>query len=227
MVGGRDEEERMARRSPLLTLLGGAVLAGGLLVANAAVTGDDLGSEPGGDLAEAGASPTAEPEPAATPSPEPPPEPVTYVGAVDGGGASVAIVINGADATGYVCDGVTEAWLTGAVEAGPRAGELDLRGERGDLTARLDGDSATGQVTADGRSWSFTIEQVAPPEGLYRVADTILGGAEVDGGWIVLPDGTQIGVLTVDGEAQPAPRLDPETGRVTIEGRPVTADRVG
>lgn len=217
----------MARRSPLLTLLGGAVLAGGLLVANAAVTGDDLGSEPGGDLAEAGASPTAEPEPAATPSPEPPPEPVTYVGAVDGGGASVAIVINGADATGYVCDGVTEAWLTGAVEAGPRAGELDLRGERGDLTARLDGDSATGQVTADGRSWSFTIEQVAPPEGLYRVADTILGGAEVDGGWIVLPDGTQIGVLTVDGEAQPAPRLDPETGRVTIDGRPVTADRVG
>jgi serine/threonine-protein kinase len=227
MVGGRDEEERMARRSPLLTLLGGAVLAGGLLVANAAVTGDDLGSEPGGDLAEAGASPTAEPEPAATPSPEPAPEPVTYVGAVDGGGASVAIVINGADATGYVCDGVTEAWLTGAVEAGPRAGELDLRGERGDLTARLDGDSATGQVTADGRSWSFTIEQVAPPEGLYRVADTILGGAEVDGGWIVLPDGTQIGVLTVDGEAQPAPRLDPETGRVTIDGRPVTADRVG
>ena len=30
-------------------------------------------------------------------------------------------------------------------------------------------------------------------------ADTVAGGAEVRGGWIVLPDGSQVGVVTVDG----------------------------
>jgi len=214
----------MARKGPLLTLLGGAVLAGALLGANLLVTADD----PDGELAAAGTSPTPTAAPAAQPSPTPEPpaeqaEPVTYVGRVDGGGASVAIVIDGDQATGYVCDGVIEAWLTGATGDG----ELALRGQRGELTARFDAGSAAGQVTADGRSWSFTIEQVAPPEGLYRVADTILGGAEVDGGWIILPDGTQIGVLTVGGQSEPAPELDPDTGAVTIDGAEVTADRVG
>jgi serine/threonine-protein kinase len=208
----------------MLTLLGGAVLAGGLLVANILVTGDD----PAGDPVAAGGTPTTPAEPTATPTPEPaevpePTEPVTYVGYVDGGGASVALVLDGEDATGYVCDGEIEAWLTGPTGSG----ELALRGDGGELTAKFDESSATGEVTAGGQTWTFAIAQVDPPEGLYRVADTILGGAEVDGGWIVLPDGTQIGVLTLDGQSQPAPRLDPATGAVTIDGRPVTADRVG
>lgn len=217
----------MARKGPLLTLLGGAALAGALLVANLLVTADDPAGGPDEELAAAGTpTPTATAAAEPDPTPQPPPEqaePVTYVGRVDGGGASVAIVIDGDRATGYVCDGVIEAWLSG--ETG--ADELALGGPRGELTAQLSAGSATGQVTADGRTWSFTIEQVAPPEGLYRVADTILGGAEVDGGWIILPDGTQIGLLTVGGQPEPAPALDPETGAVTIDGTEVTADRVG
>lgn len=217
----------MTRTGPLLTLLAGAALAAGLLLANTLVTaGDPAGGEDDGDLVAGEATPTAAPEPSPTPEPEPSPEPVdpvTYVGRVDGEAAAVAIIIAGAEATGYVCDGVIEAWLTGP--AGD--GELALRGEAGELTARYDGAVATGEVTADGQTWAFTIEQVAPPEGLFRVADTILGGAEVAGGWIVLPDGTQVGLLTVDGQAERAPALDPATGEVVVDGATVVADRVG
>jgi serine/threonine-protein kinase len=221
-MDGAGEGGTMARNGPLLTLLAGGALAGVLLVANIVVTGDGPADRPDQELAAAGATPTAVPEPTAAPVPEPA-EPVTYVGRVDGGEAAVAIVIDGAEATGYVCDGVIEAWLNGRTGTG----ELALRGDRGELTARFDRRSASGQVSADGRTWTFTIEQVPPPEGLYRVADSILGGAEVSGGWIVLPDGTQVGLLTVDGRPQPAPMLDPGTGAVRIDGAPATADRVG
>lgn len=219
----------MRRNGPLLTLAGGGVLAAVLLVASINATGGD--DAPDEDLAgdtAATAEPTATPEATPVADPEPttpptPPEPVTYVGNVDGGGASVAIVINGAEVTAYVCDGVVEAWLNGTA----RYGELRLEGENGSLTGSYDDTRATGQATMDGRDWTFTIELVAPPEGLYRVADTVIGGAEVAGGWIVLPDGTQVGVLTVDGETQPAPALDPGSGEVRIAGQDVTAERQG
>jgi serine/threonine-protein kinase len=218
----------MARTGPLLTLLAGAALGAGLLVANLVVTGGEPedGAAAGGPAATGSPSAAPEPSPSAEPAPEPEKvAPVTYVGRTDDGRAAVAIVLSGAEATGYVCDGVTEAWLTGAAAGG--GADLVLRGDRGELTAGYDQDSATGEVTANGQTWSFTIEQVPPPEGLYRVADSILGGAEVDGGWIVLPDGTQIGLLTVDGQPRPAPALDPGTGEVTIDGTTITTDRVG
>ncbi|HEY8471972.1 MAG TPA: hypothetical protein VIL37_04985 [Natronosporangium sp.] len=222
----------MASKGPLLTLLGGGVLAGGLLIAS--VTAAAEGPGDGGEQVAAGATQTEPPPATAEPSPSPEPtatpteqaEPLTYVGEVDGGGASVAIVIEGEEAVAYVCDGVNEAWLSGVAADG----ELRLTGNDGsdaELVGSYDQDSAEGAATAGGVSWTFTIEQVDPPEGLYRIADTILGGAEVAGGLIVLPDGRQIGVATVDGEAGPAPRLDPRTGRVTVGDDPVTADRVG
>jgi serine/threonine-protein kinase len=48
-------------------------------------------------------------------------------------------------------------------------------------------------------------------------------GAKLDGGWIVLPGGRQVGLLTRDGKASAAPRIDPETGAVTIDGKRLTA----
>jgi hypothetical protein len=223
----------MASKGPLLTLLGGGLLATGLLVASVAATAGERDGEV--DPVAAGATPTAEPTPTAglSPSPEAPEaepeepaeetEPVTNVGDVDGGGASVAIVLNGDEAIAYVCDGEIEEWLEGTASDG----ELSLSSDDGELTASYDEDGAAGDITALGESWSFTVDEVAPPEGLYRVADTILGGAEVDGGWIVLPDGRQVGVLTVDGESTSAPELDTETGEVTIDDGTVTAQRVG
>jgi hypothetical protein len=223
----------MARKGPLLTLVGGGVVAIGLLAASMVATAgerDNVDPVAAGNNGTAEPTPSAEPTPTAglSPSPEAPepeeePEPVTYVGDVDGGGASVAIVLTGEDAIAYVCDGEIEAWLEGTATGG----ELTLTGDDAELTASYDGDGAEGEVNALGTTYSFTVEQVDPPEGLYRVADTILGGAEVEGGWVVLPDGRQVGVVTVDGESATAPELDTETGEVTIDGSTVTADKVG
>lgn len=227
---------RLGRRGPLLTLLAGTGLAAVLLVASMVAASADNVRVAGGDEQPAGdATPSAPSAPSAAPSPEPssPPPPatepteqpaVTYVGWADGGGASVAIIVTGDEATAYVCDGATtEAWLHGAAGGG----YLRLAGDGGELIARYDRDWAVGQTTVAGRSWSFSLARVDPPEGLYRFADTIAGGAEVTGGWIVLPDGSQVGVLTVDGTPQPAPALDPATGAVRVGGAQVTAQRQG
>jgi serine/threonine-protein kinase len=214
------------RAGPALTLLAGVGLAAGLLIASAVAAG---GGGPAAEPAPVGEAGSAAPAPTVASSPEPAavpvaPEPVTYVGRVDGGGASVAIIVDGADTVAYVCDGATaEAWLYGAAGAG----EVDLTGDGGSLVARYDDRWAAGQVTLAGQRWTFTAEQVAPPEGLYQFAETIAGGAEVTGGWIVLPDGSQIGLLAVDGDRQPAPAVDLDTGQVRIDGRLVRPQRQG
>jgi hypothetical protein len=226
----------MARRGPLITLLGGGALAGVLLIAsiNAATSGNE---QP--DLAGGEAPPTEAPE---EPDPTEPPdeeeqeqdedlEPITYVGWVDGGGASVAIIVTGDEATAYVCDGFeVEVWLEGSAANG----ELVLRGDDGELLGSYDDDFATGQTTVGDLSFDFTIEQVDNPEGLYQFANTVVGGAEVEGTWIILPDGTQVGVATIGGEVfgtldedNPAPHVNPDTGEVLINGELVTALRRG
>jgi hypothetical protein len=216
----------MKNKGPLVTLLGGGALAAVLLTASIiAATGNGDDPDP---LAGDGATPTPEasPEPDEVESPQPveEPEPVTYVGWADGGGASVAIIVTGDEAIAYVCDGFTvEAWLRGSA----RNGELLLSGDDGTLTGSYDDALATGETTASGRDFTFSVELVAPPEGLYRFADTIVGGADVVAGWIVLPDGTQIGAVTVDGVTGPAPALNLDTGQVQIEGVTVTPDRLG
>jgi serine/threonine-protein kinase len=227
----------MARNGPLYTLLSGGVLGVGLLVAAMVATPDETAADDQAPLAEATETQPAEaPDPTPEPTPEPTTEPapsptetqaaesVTYVGYVDGGGASVAVIVTGDEAIAYLCDGSSaEAWLDGSADGG----ELDLTGERGSLTGDFDALQASGQAAADDQTWTFTIEAVEPPEGLYRFADTIAGGAEVVGGWIVLPDGTQVGALNVDGQTQPAPALDVESGQATVNGTVVTPERLG
>lgn len=214
----------MTRKGPLITLLGGVALAGALLAASMHAAGRD--GEPEAALA-GGASPTASPAPsppAETPTPAPDGDPTTYVGYVDQGGASVAIIIDGDQATAYVCDGVrVEAWLHGRAHNG----ELLLDGDDGQLVGSYDDQQAAGRTIAQGQEWTFAVDLVSPPEGLYQFADTVVGGAEVDGGWIVLPDGTQVGLLTVDGDTGAAPPVDPDTGEVEIAGQSVTAERLG
>jgi hypothetical protein len=188
--------------------------------------GDELGEPEATDTPD---EDVGEQEPADSTEPAQPPaeasEPVTYVGYVDSGEASVAVIVDGAgEAIAYVCDGVgSEAWLSGPATDG----QVELSGERGSLSATYDGFVVEGQTTVDGNSWTFSIALVEPPDGLYRFADTISGGAEVVGGWIVLPDGDQVGLVTVDGETAPAEMLDVETGQVTIDGDIVTAERQG
>ncbi|TDD26926.1 hypothetical protein E1218_11910 [Kribbella turkmenica] len=123
--------------------------------------------------------------------------------------------MKGGRAVGYVCDGrEVEAWFTGAQDAG----RLALRSKAGDqLAATVAADAVTGTVTVRGRQLSFTIDKVDPPAGLYRARTT-----RNTIGWIVLPDGSQVGVDN-DGSPAPAPALDPGTGAATVGGTPVTA----
>ncbi|QSB12945.1 hypothetical protein JQS43_14845 [Natronosporangium hydrolyticum] len=230
----------MSRNGPLFTLLGGGALAAVLLVTSINASNDEPpSSDPalaGGAAEQTPATPdaTGEATPDGTPEPDPSADPgagvvdeeeaVTYVGWTDDDEATVAIIVEGDEATAYVCDGdAVEVWLRGDASDGA----LNLTADDGDvLTGGYDQDQAEGETTAAGFDYDFTIERVDAPEGLYQVAATI-SGAEVDGGWIVLPDGTQVGLLTVDGVTQPAPALDPGTGQVTIDGRLVVAGRLG
>lgn len=221
----------MARSGPLLTLTAGGALAAVLLVASMNAADD------GGDAGETGlvAGQTPTTAPATTPSPtaeqppesEPPQEPeeaepVPYVGWVDGDLATLAIIVTGREATAYVCDGDTvEAWLRGEADRG----DLRLTGEAGELVGRYDGTGATGEVSVGDLTVDFAIDLVEPPAGLYAAADTI-AGAEVEGSWVVLPDGTQVGFTYVDGEQVPAVEIDPGRGEVEIEGRTVPVEPV-
>jgi hypothetical protein len=143
---------------------------------------------------------------------------------VDGGGASLAIVASGGKAVAYLCDGRSaEAWLWGPV----RGGHLELRNRSGGrLVATAGGGRASGSVVTGGRSWTFTLAAVRAPSGLYRSAAKVRG-ATVVSGWVVLADGTQVGLSTpLAGTPAPAPSLDPATGRTTIDGTATTAGAV-
>lgn len=234
----------MTRRGPLFTLLAGGAFGAILLAAsiNATPANDEQGELVAGATPSTG-TPTPEPsltpdpdltpDPSLTPDPTDPgededavaPDPVSYVGFVDGGGTSVAIIVTGDEATAYVCDGdQIEVWLNGSAAGG----ELDLTGpDQEQLTGTYDDAAATGEVVVGDLTFTFAAGQVDEPEGLYRVAETIVGGARVEGGWIVLPDGTQVGVARVNGEPRSAPLLNPRTGEVVLGGELVVAERVG
>lgn len=212
----------MARTGPLLTLTAGGALAAALLVAS-------MNAADGGDAGETGlvAGQTPVTTPATTPSPpaEQPPEseppadpeqaePVPYVGWVDGDLATLAIIVTGRTATAYLCDGDTvETWLRGEADGG----DLRLTGDDGELVGRYDGDGATGEVRVGDLTVEFAIDLVEPPAGLYAAADTI-AGATVEGSWVVLPDGTQVGFTYLDGEQVPAAEIDLDRGEVEIAG---------
>jgi hypothetical protein len=117
-----------------------------------------------------------------------------------------------------VCDGRRlEAWLTGAY----RDGRLVLRSKTGQrLTATVTNSTATGTFTLSGRTLRFAIAKAGPPAGLYRARNST---STI--GWIVLPDGKQVGVDD-DGTPAPAPPLDTTTRGATVNGVPVTAQAV-
>jgi hypothetical protein len=213
----------MKLSGPIITLIAGAGLAGVLLVANlqaspgerngspAPVVGvtDSDTTQPGGTAAPNGTASTA---PAVRRG--------NYAGHVPGAG-QLALVVRDGEAIAYLCNGRSvEVWLQGTATGGM----LQLSGQAdASLVGRVDADHAAGTVVVNRASLEFDISSVTEPSGLYR-ATTRLAGATVRAGWIVLPDGSQVGVLTTDGSGpQPAPRLDVGTRRATIDGVPLTA----
>lgn len=217
----------MKRYAPLITLLVGVLLAGVLVTASSIAARPAAGPDRGAD--EAAVRPTASPSATAaaalSASPTAPARKVNAVwaGEVDGGGATIAISVRDGVAIAYLCDGRRiEAWLRGVAANG----ELYLTGRSGaEVTGRFGDGKAVGRVTVSGRTWKFTAPAVKKPSGLYR-ATAQVRNAEVDGGWIVLANGRQVGVLSVDGEPEPAPTLNTSTGVAIVDDTPVTAEPV-
>lgn len=141
-----------------------------------------------------------------------------YAGTVFGGSASIAIVVNGTRAVAFLCDGERRAtWLQGAAPGG----QLTLTGAAGSPPAGLIGTYvegvAAGTITIAGEHWEFGVRAVAAPSGLYRATATVRE-ATIVGGWIVLPDGAQVGVIAADGGPATAPSLDTRSGSATVDG---------
>ncbi|MXM68716.1 hypothetical protein GR925_36230 [Streptomyces sp. HUCO-GS316] len=215
----------MKRSGPLLTLLAGLLLGLFMLSLNA-TTGTKTASSTYQD--EPSPSPTPKktvtsPAPPPTPSPSRSPVPnADYAGRTDDDSSAVAVTLRDGKAIAYFCDGRDkESWLKGDVRDD---GSMRLTG-KGD--AELNGTLKAGKrirgtVDIGGGHYAFTADKAKKPSGLYR-ATAAVRGAKIDGGWIVLRDGTQVGILTRDGEPSPAPRIDPETGVVTVDGQQLTA----
>ncbi|MGP4045738.1 hypothetical protein [Streptomyces sp. 2A115] len=221
----------MKRSGPLFTLLAGLLLALFMLSLNA-TTGTRSTSVGSGTSPDAASpSPTATPPSTATPSkpsasPTPGPSKTTvpngdYAGRTDDDSSAVAITLRDGKAVAYFCDGRDqESWLKGDVETD---GTMRLTSQKGAvLTGELTGRRISGTVDMGQREYGFTADKALKPSGLYRATDTVRG-ATVDGGWIVLPDGQQVGILKLDGKPATAPRIDPETGAVTVDGQRLTA----
>jgi serine/threonine-protein kinase len=219
----------MKRSGPLYTLLAGLALAVVMLSLNA-TTGSSAASyrEPPPSATPSSPSPSPTPTPTGptpTPTPSATPRPdADYAGHTVGRAAGVAIAVREGKAIAYVCDGRTkEAWLRGDVDPD---GGMRLTGKNGSkLVGTLAGNRITGTIELTDRTWKFTAAKAVKPSGLYR-ATARVSGAKIDGGWIVLPDGKQVGIVDRDGAPSAAPSIDPETGAVTIDGAGLTAKPV-
>ena len=213
----------MKRSGPLLTLLAGLLLGLFMLSLNA-TTGEKPTSASVQPSPSTKASPSAAPKPTtASPSPSRTPVPEgVYTGRTDDDSSAVAITVRDDKAIAYVCDGRNvESWLQGDVKDD---GSLKLSGKGGaSLDARVKGaGQLSGKANVGSGGYPFTIDRTNKSSGLYRANSTV-AGAKIEGGWIVLPDGEQVGILKRDGKPSPAPEIDPETGAVTVEGQQLTA----
>lgn len=220
----------MKRTGPLFTLLAGLLLALFMLSLNA-TTGtkpastsqadtpaDKVSPSPAPTKTKASPSPTPSPSPSPTRNPAPNAD---YAGRTDDDSSAVSVSLRDGRAIAYFCDGRDkESWLKGDVEAD---GSMKLTGKGGSvLNGTLKGKSIRGTVDIEGGHYAFTADKAVKPSGLYRATATVRN-AEIDGGWIVLSTGDQVGILNRDGKPSPAPRIDPETGAVTIDGERLTA----
>ncbi len=213
----------MTSRGPIVTLATVAVLGLLLFVMNlsqapgtpptAAAPAATSGAPAATSATPEATSAAAEPAAAATSFP---PQ-ASYTGKTQGkatGEAAVAVTVKGDQASAYVCDGQSvEAWYKGLA----KDGTVDLKGKRDNaLTGTHNGDTITGTVSAQGKSWRFTATLAEQPAGLYRSS---AGG--VTTGWIQQPDGSVTGLQEGGG---PAGELDTATAQ-RIEGDLPTSPR--
>jgi hypothetical protein len=141
---------------------------------------------------------------------------VVYAGRTDDGPTAVAVAVLGNQAAAYVCDGRNvESWFRGTVEGG----NISLESKSGaTLQAELDGDHLKGTMQINNDTQKFEINEATKPAGLYRAR-----GSRATIGWIVLEDGSQVGVQTTGTDSAAPPQLDPENPQVTVDGEALDA----
>jgi hypothetical protein len=213
----------MSTRGPLLTLASVAVLTGALLWVNEVVGPPTPTTSSSSYSADYGAPTSSSPPSSPSPSEAAPPptaEPATlqavYSGKTGGGEATVAVAVNGDRAAAYLCDGTRiETWLQGSVTGD----QVVLTGrDTAALIGTVSGTTLSGTVvTSTGQGWLFSAEEARPPAGIYE-ARTTIDGLATRIGWVVLPDGTQVGIQNVSGNRSPAPALDLEDTTFTLDG---------
>ena len=233
----------MAQRGPLVTAIvavGGLV---GLMTANAAgglvtASGPSPTPTPAGatqseqpTTSEAPVETTTAPPPPAettetTTAPPAPPSPqfpaeVVYTGRADGSPTAIAVAVKGDESAAYLCDGKNlELWLRGTA----KDGKVDLKSADGasTLTAQLNAESLlAGTISLAGAPLNFAIPVGPPPAGLYRGQN-----GETSVGWIIMPNGQQVGIASSGSTKKPAPMLDPAKGGATVDGKFVPAEKV-
>ncbi len=221
----------MKHRSPLVTLAAVALAFAIMFTVN-------MLSGPPGSSSAGTAGPSAAPTTGAATSPSPQPtktavatssvsasesvednkfpEKVVYAGRTDDGSATIAVAVLGDQAAAYLCDGRSvESWFRGTVEGA----DISLKSKSGaTLQATLDGDHIKGTVEIKNDTQKFEINEANKPAGLYRAR-----GSKTTIGWIVLEDGSQVGVQTTGTDSSAAPQLDPENPQVTVDGESLNA----
>lgn len=221
----------MKHRSPLLTLAAVAVAFAIMFTVNmlasppgSSSTGTPTPAAPA--TASASASPgsqetetaAASPSPSATKSAEDSkfPQKVVYAGRAEDGAGAIAVAVLGTQAAAYFCDGRSvESWFRGDVTGS----DISLKSKDGaTLQASLDGDHLKGSLRIKNERVRFEINEAKKPAGLYRAR-----GSQTTIGWIVLEDGSEVGLQTTGQDSTPAPELDPENPQVTVDGQELDA----
>ncbi|MDQ3764194.1 MAG: hypothetical protein M3460_22210 [Actinomycetota bacterium] len=224
----------MNNRGPIITLFAVAALAAVLLVLNTTVASQTAGRATGTAPPVATSSPIAAPPPTTSPpiaapppatsAPIAAPEQASYAGRTSGNEATIAIAVRNGQAAAYLCDGrQVEAWLEGTITDG----RLNLQGANGaTATGTVEGNAIFGTVSVNGEQWPYSAQMANPPAGLYQGSGTV-NGTPNRIGWIVLQDGSQVGIRNKNGVREPAPFLDPRApSGVTVDGSRIEPQRV-
>jgi serine/threonine protein kinase len=178
-------------------------------------------------------TPAAAPSPPqASAAPAPPPATVApavteavFAGRTSGNEMTLAVGVKGNRAAGYLCDGKkVEAWLEGEI----KGNTLTLHGRDAStsVAATVDPNALHGNVTMGGSTLPFSAQAATGQAGLYQ-SKRVLNGIATRIGWIVLPDGSQVGIRNNGGTRTPAPALDPGTAQARDDnGDVVHAERI-
>jgi hypothetical protein len=199
-----------------------AVLSAVLLVATLVGCGVGLAgssSAPGPDSStpapETDRPTSSSPSTSASSSPAPEERAGVFAGGTDQGDATLAIVVDGGQASAYLCDGKQlEAWLNGPVVDS----RLDLTSPSGArLTGEVTDAVVSGDVVTSTLTTAFRADLAGGAAGVYE-ANIEVNGAPARIGWAVLPDGTQVGLVNREGVRSEAPPLNTDDLSFTYNG---------